>query len=305
MCRTVALLTMLISPSVTFADDKPTPLVLHAFLEARETARPAKPIAQHAQLGPNGWQPARPQAPSGATISPQTTPTDRAVSDLDELVAQLKAERESLESLQDAAIVEPELDDSPTATQTEQLRQQLAQLLSEFAKRRKEEKTAADSKPNCGQASNILATRAAKRPDGMEQPAEDKTTAAKPADFATGKPVDPLALAQALFRVSDFDAAIQAFGLIEPSSLKADDRVAVKYLTATCLRKLGRVPEALPLYREVANSKTDEFYADCARWQLRAIDWRHQFQTRFEQLCERRRTLQERAHPAPALARGE
>ena len=53
--------------------------------------------------------------------------------------------------------------------------------------------------------------------------------------------------------------------------LAVDDRAFVQYMTASCLRQLGKRSEAAVLYRDVADAKDDEFLAECAVWQLTSV----------------------------------
>jgi hypothetical protein len=105
-----------------------------------------------------------------------------------------------------------------------------------------------------------------------------------------GKPVDELRYAMNLFRDNDIEAAVAVFQRIDPRSLLAEDRAFVRYMTACCLRKLNRVTEAEVIYREVADSKEDEFVAGCAVWQLSLIRSQRELQTQLEVLRARAKT---------------
>lgn len=252
---------------------------------------------------------AGPSTPSLSAQSTHFAQSDNASSNLDEQLRQLKAEREALHSLEHAAILEPGSDNSLTATQSEQLRQQLKQLMSKFASQRAQEKAALEKKSAHAKQSRASAAPAAKaadksagKPSGDQESPPTSTAAS-----ATAKPVDALALAQALLRVGDFEGALQAYRVVEQSSLKVEDRVVVQYFTATCLRRLGRVPEASTLYRELANAKSPEFFVDCARWQLAAIEVRHQLDVDLDEQRKRRQALSQTgpesaAAPAPTEA---
>ncbi len=113
--------------------------------------------------------------------------------------------------------------------------------------------------------------------------------------------IDPLAMARTLYRGGDYAAALTAFKRAEESfAARADEalrgrgeaprqeeRVPVKYMMATCLRKLGKTAEAEALYREVASSKGDEFVAECARWQLNTLSWKRQTEAGLAELRRR------------------
>lgn len=88
---------------------------------------------------------------------------------------------------------------------------------------------------------------------------------------ASSQPVDLLRAATNLFRNNDTDAALGALRQIDPKLLGPQDGALATYLTACCLRKLNRRPEAAVLFREVAEGKDDEFLAGCAISQLALI----------------------------------
>ncbi len=109
---------------------------------------------------------------------------------------------------------------------------------------------------------------------------------------AVPQPVDALALAQALFRAGNYDAALRAFRLVELKGAKSEQRAPVLYLTASCLRNLGKTDEAITLYREVAAVKGDESVAQCAVWQLGVLRWHKETQDRLGALRQRRSSLE-------------
>jgi hypothetical protein len=117
-----------------------------------------------------------------------------------------------------------------------------------------------------------------KQPDGAEGP--------------TTQPLDALALAENLYRAGDFDAALKAFRQIDLTGMRAEERVPVQYLIATCLRKLGKAGEAEARYREVANSRLDPVMAECAQWQLATMRWQSDLRSQVETLKQRRKALE-------------
>jgi hypothetical protein len=102
------------------------------------------------------------------------------------------------------------------------------------------------------------------------------------------RPAEALQSAQAQFRAGQFDPALSALRRIDPAGLSKEDRVLVRYLTAGCLRGLGRLDEASAVYREVAASRDDETLAESARWQLEAIEGRQNMQRQLDELRSRR-----------------
>jgi tetratricopeptide (TPR) repeat protein len=109
---------------------------------------------------------------------------------------------------------------------------------------------------------------------------------------AANKTLDALALAQSLFQVGNFQGALQAYRLLPLEGLKAEERVPLQYLMATCLRHLGKFDEAGTLYREVANSRGDEHLAACAQWQLNAVRWQRETTEQLTKIRQRRLALE-------------
>ncbi|MCS7159543.1 MAG: tetratricopeptide repeat protein [Gemmatales bacterium] len=98
------------------------------------------------------------------------------------------------------------------------------------------------------------------------------------------KPLAPMELGQTLFQAGNYEAAFAAFRLVEPITLSREDRLLLQYLQATCLRKLGRTEEAVKLYRDIANSRSEAFAVECAQWQLSHLRWQQETQRRLQQI---------------------
>ena len=94
-----------------------------------------------------------------------------------------------------------------------------------------------------------------------------------------------------LFQSGDYEGALTAYRLVNAETVKPADRVTVMYMTAACLRKLGKTDEAATLFREVANAKGEVVLVECAQWQLSAIRWRHDVETTLDELRQRRKAL--------------
>jgi hypothetical protein len=107
-----------------------------------------------------------------------------------------------------------------------------------------------------------------------------------------GSVVDALALAPVLFQTGDYEGALTAYRLVSPDAVKPAERVTVTYMTAACLRKLGKTDEAATLFREVANAKGEDVLAECAQWQLSAMRWKHDVETTLNELRQRRKALE-------------
>ena len=100
------------------------------------------------------------------------------------------------------------------------------------------------------------------------------------------------AQANALFRSGQFEDALATFRLIDLKGQKAEVRAPVQYLMALCLLHLGKNDEALPLLREVANSRGDDKLADYAQWQLEMLRWQTDIQNRLQDIRLRREALE-------------
>jgi tetratricopeptide (TPR) repeat protein len=110
----------------------------------------------------------------------------------------------------------------------------------------------------------------------------------------TDAPVDPLALAQSLFRAGNFAEALNAYHKLDKDDQKPEERVAIQYMIACCLRRLGKVDEASALYREVANAPGNDFLSENAQWHLRTMKERHELEARLEELRQRHQALKSR-----------
>ncbi|MBS0205118.1 MAG: hypothetical protein JSS49_19615 [Planctomycetes bacterium] len=101
----------------------------------------------------------------------------------------------------------------------------------------------------------------------------------------TDSAVDQFALGKVLFRANDFKKAEQAFRKVTPSD---ENRLLLKYLIATCLRKQSQWQPAIDAYREVAASDKDPVLRDLARFQLDGIRWNQETEKQIEQIRKQR-----------------
>jgi hypothetical protein len=209
---------------------------------------------------------------------------------------------------------------SPDATESIHLRLKLAELLMRLSLQKKERKADAESSlppvRRTRAAEHDATKSSARKASPNDKAVGEKSTALRPGggeaphagptvkngrppeqspknkrDAAPEGPVDPIALAQALYRTGDYEGALATYRLINPNTVDRPNRIGIQYMIATCLRKVGKKEEAATLYREVANSHDDNFLADCAKWQLSALEWRRDIEGRLE-------TLRNKNHPA-------
>ncbi|MBI1833101.1 MAG: CDC27 family protein [Planctomycetes bacterium] len=105
---------------------------------------------------------------------------------------------------------------------------------------------------------------------------------------------DPLAVAHALLRAEKYQAALASFREIDLKEKKAEDRVPIQILMASCLLRLGKHDEAIDLLREAANSRADERTAGYARWQLETQLWNKDVTSKLNEVRQRRLALEKR-----------
>jgi hypothetical protein len=109
-----------------------------------------------------------------------------------------------------------------------------------------------------------------------------------------GGPVDVLAQAHTLFRVHRYEEALACFRLVDLKGKKAEARAPIQYLMAVCLLHLGKQEQALPLLRDVANSRGDDRLAGYAQWELEMLRWQRDIQDRLGELRGRRLALEKK-----------
>jgi tetratricopeptide (TPR) repeat protein len=90
--------------------------------------------------------------------------------------------------------------------------------------------------------------------------------------------------AQALFRAAQYKEALAAYRALQPESLDGEERLLVQYLTACCLRKLGKLDDAATLYRQVADAREDDLLTECSLWHLSTIGWRRDVEKQLTEI---------------------
>lgn len=197
----------------------------------------------------------------------RTAPLERAVDEL-------KRDRDAMIDIRSSVAHEPSKEIATVYGERDKLKRQLHEMMVELARRPKPEKPpeATNSKQQ-GKAKSQ--DRAARTSRGKRYGTASQRT--KPVDGpqsapASG-PVDSMGLALSLFRTGEYNGALKAFELAKKTATDPHDRIVIKYFSAACLGKLGNAAESTMLFREVANSKTDEALAECAQWQLSSQQW--------------------------------
>jgi tetratricopeptide (TPR) repeat protein len=233
--------------------------------------------------------------PPGILKPAENLPTAPAPSlaELQEHLRLLRAERKSLDADATEGARHAKAAAGPTATEFMKLRLRLEELLLKLGKRAPPAPARSSSQAGSNQApvgvvpspavGAKTAAKAAKEPSNKQGPA---------AASDVGQPAARLALAHALFEAGNYEQALEAFRSISLTGMKVDERAPLQYLTATCLRKLGKIDEAAALYREVANLRGDEQVAACAQWQLSLLRWQAELASRLRDVRQRREALE-------------
>ncbi len=193
----------------------------------------------------------------------------------------LKTGREALHDDRQAAIKPADMPDVSILDQSRKIQETVAILAVQLSERRN--KPSAESESNASPPVGLQAPLKAPLPKGaspgnsqdpnkvrVKNPPPKPPVQApvvKPPDqkivVNSSDLVDPMALAQALVGTADYAGALEAYRKLDMKGLKIKDKLFVQYMTANCLRKLGKIDDAATLYREVASSKLDPILADC------------------------------------------
>jgi tetratricopeptide (TPR) repeat protein len=123
-------------------------------------------------------------------------------------------------------------------------------------------------------------------------PAVEPRRSSEPAALEPDAATDPVGFGNSLFGLGEYEQALKAYQQAEQVARKPQDRLPVQYLMACCLRKLGKVDEAVEQYRKIAETKADEPLRECAQWQLDNIKWRKEVEAQLKGLQQRRRALE-------------
>jgi pentatricopeptide repeat protein len=207
----------------------------------------------------------------------QTPPTD--VESLHGDTESLRLEREAM--LAEEADLVTAKDFHAAKGAEVNLQKRIAELLVRVAQQTKKANETAAAAPPLVLPPPPAPTASITQPDEAPQVAGDA-------------PVDPLALAQSLFRAGNFSEALDAYRKMDNNDLKYDERAAIQYMTACCLRKLSKVDEASALYRQVVNRPGNDFLSENAQWYLRTMKERRELEAQLEELRQRRQAMKSR-----------
>lgn len=104
-----------------------------------------------------------------------------------------------------------------------------------------------------------------------------------------GKPIDLVRAAGNLYKSGDLESAFGIVKVLDHGQLPKEDRAFAEYIRAACLRKQGKLTDALAVYKGIADAKDEPFLADCAVVQITAIKSALELEAQLEQLKSRRK----------------
>jgi len=107
-----------------------------------------------------------------------------------------------------------------------------------------------------------------------------------------GRAVDPVRLADLLFRSADYAAAYEQYQQVAEGVRDERLKQWVDFQIAACLRHMGKLSEAAAKYRELIASSPEGDLAKAARWHLQVISWRQETEARLKALKARRLQLE-------------
>jgi hypothetical protein len=211
-----------------------------------------------------------------------------SASDFEQRLQQLKEERAAL-ATEWKALIKQSPAETPRKDNVTDLQTQMQEVL------RRLQQSRLPNGPSLVPASPDLAIGKVAEPmsTGDKKDHDVPLPSKEEAEGGTGA-VDPLAQAHTLFRARQYGEALASFRLVDLKGKKADARAPIQYLTALCLLHLGKAEEAVPLLRDVANSRGDEVLASYAQWQLDMLRWQTNVQGRLEEFRNRRLAVEKK-----------
>lgn len=115
-------------------------------------------------------------------------------------------------------------------------------------------------------------------------PAKNTPAAEPPPELnsETFRPVDRIRYVQNLIKAGQYATALRTFQVLDPSNFSGKQGAMLRYLQASAHRRAGDLEAAKKLYAELAQSREDDFLAECAAWQLQAIRTREELSGRLD-----------------------
>jgi hypothetical protein len=211
--------------------------------------------------------------------------------EFDQSIAELKKERDALDADRKTFAKSAKNDRSSAQSANSEyriLRDQLTQLRDAL---RKSRQASQDPPPETTPVDPPVATE----PDPLPIIPKHSNIMAPPETV----PIDPLALAHMQMRAEKYEASLASLRRIDLQGKKANERGPILFLTAACLQRVGKVDEAIPMLRDIANSRGDEQIAAYAQWQLEFIRWRKDMTDKLQALRQRRMALENALEKRP------
>ena len=235
--------------------------------------------------------------PALGTVSATTSEPTGAIADegkdLERYLLKLKSQRKALAAEQEAAKKQFPESMSWGGAETAKLRAHLGQLMTKLGavpEAKKDNRPATPIPPpplppldSDKKIEPILPKQVTDLPHGKNAPKDGSEMA--PA-------TDALALGHVLYKAGNWELALKAYRMVSTTGMKADERAPIQYMTAACLRKMGKLDEAAAVFREVANIRGDEQIAACAQWELVQLRSQMEFETQLKDVRERRKALE-------------
>ncbi len=144
-----------------------------------------------------------------------------------------------------------------------------------------------NEKENAAEESTVEG-QAADREGLPGPPALFPPSAKRPETVGNQQVVDPVRLADLLFRSGDFQAAYTQYKQVADQPENSQQRQWVTFQLASCLRRMGKLPEAAAKYRELLAADTAPYLTEAARWHLSVINWRLEAEGQLRALQSRR-----------------
>lgn len=209
---------------------------------------------------------------------------------LNDLLQEFRAEREALQSTCGSLARELEEGLGPVEGDTAVLRARVGELLARIEKAKAAAPRALPPDVTGPTKRPVPSVRSAPEPPALLAMPHGAPPEPGPA-IPASQPVDAVVLGQALFRAGNYEAALKTLQSADVKNMAPETRLAVQYLSAICLRQLGKASEAMSLFREAANSRLDEYLALCAQWELAQLRWKQGTLERLSDLRKRRTAL--------------
>jgi tetratricopeptide (TPR) repeat protein len=224
--------------------------------------------------------------------APNDSDPARDLAELQRCLLKLKAEREALASDQGLAWQQSPGRFGLEGSETSKLRLRVVELLTKLGMRNESKKNAEPGGPPLPAVPPVGQGNKgdAQKPNPSADQVPGKTDEMDTPD--AGAPLNPVALAHVLYKAGNYEQALKAYRMVNLTGMKVEEKSPIQYMTAACLRKLGKMDEATALFRDVANVRGDDQLAACAQWQLLHLRWRSEFEAQLKSLQERRKALE-------------